>query len=98
MLIYDKSFYPNNIYPKINFLKIKSQLKNINYIYESDLIDCGSICIIENENYALSINSIGEINIYYNKEYKNKIQIIVDEIEQLFKSQIKNFSISKLKN
>ncbi|CCL00282.1 TPA: hypothetical protein JD074_15445 [Clostridioides difficile] len=98
MLIYDKSFYPNNIYPKINFLKIKSQLKNINYIYESDLIDCGSICIIENENYALSINSIGEISIYYNKEYKNKIQIIVDEIEQLFKSQIKNFSISKLKN
>ncbi|GMK81690.1 hypothetical protein JSCD7_00570 [Clostridioides difficile] len=98
MLIQEKSFYPNNIYPKINFLKIKSQLKNINYIYESDLIDCGSICIIENENYALSINSIGEINIYYNKEYKNKIQIIVDEIEQLFKSQIKNFSISKLKN
>ncbi|HBF0031418.1 hypothetical protein QQO69_07660 [Clostridioides difficile] len=94
----ENSFYPNNIFPSLDFTKIKAQLKNINYIYESDLIDCGSICIIENENYALSINSIGEINIYYNKEYKNKIQIIVDEIEQLFKSQVKNFSVSKFKN
>ncbi|MCC0636644.1 MULTISPECIES: hypothetical protein [unclassified Clostridioides] len=51
-LINDKSFYPNNIYPAIDFLKIKRQLKSI-YVYE---------------------------------------------IEQLFKSQVENFSISKLKN
>ncbi|HBG3351773.1 Uncharacterised protein [Clostridioides difficile] len=95
MLIYDKSFYPNNIYPKIDFLKIKRQLKSI---YKNDLSDCGSICIIERKGYSISINSIGEINIYYDSRYENKIQNVVDEIEQLFKSQVKNFSMSKFKN
>ncbi|MCC0657715.1 hypothetical protein IC175_14190 [Clostridioides sp. ES-S-0123-01] len=95
MLINDKSFYPNNIYPAIDFLKIKRQLKSI---YKNDLSDCGSICIIERKEYSISINSIGEINIYYDLEYENKIQSIVNEIEQLFKSQVENFSISKLKN
>ncbi|MCC0636853.1 MULTISPECIES: hypothetical protein [unclassified Clostridioides] len=95
MLINDKSFYPNNIYPAIDFLKIKRQLKSI---YKNDLSDCGSICIIERKEYSISINSIGEINIYYDLEHENKIQSIIDEIEQLFKSQVENFSISKLKN
>ncbi|EQK10415.1 TPA: hypothetical protein KOO12_002063 [Clostridioides difficile] len=95
MLINDKSFYPNNIYPAIDFLKIKRQLKSI---YKNDLSDCGSICIIERKEYSISINSIGEINIYYDSRYENKIQNVVDEIEQLFKSQVKNFSVSKFKN
>lgn len=47
---------------------------------------------------SISINSIGEINIYYDLKYENKIQNVVDEIEQLFKSQVEKFSISKLKN
>ncbi|MCW0761901.1 hypothetical protein OKR31_14335 [Clostridioides difficile] len=83
MLIQEKSFYPNNIYPKIDFLKIKRQLK---LIYKNDLSDCGSI------------NSIGEINIYYDSRYENKIQSIVGEIEQLFKYQVENFSVSKFKH
>ncbi|MCC0697757.1 hypothetical protein [Clostridioides sp. ES-S-0048-02] len=87
MLIHDKSFYPT-----IDFLKIKRQLKSI---YKNDLSDCGSICIIERKDYSISINSIGEINIYYDSRYENKIQSIVGEIEQLFKSQVKNFSVSK---
>ncbi|HBG7748022.1 hypothetical protein [Clostridioides difficile] len=95
MLINDKSFYPNNIYPAIDFLKIKRQLKSI---YKNDLSDCGSICIIERKDYSISINSIGEINIYYDSRYENKIQNVVDEIEQLFKSQVKNFSVSKFKH
>ncbi|MCC0632692.1 MULTISPECIES: hypothetical protein [unclassified Clostridioides] len=95
MLIYDKSFYPNNVYPAIDFPKIKRQLKSI---YKNDLSDCGSICIIERKEYSMSINSIGEINVYYDLEYENNIQSIVDEVEKLFKSQVKNFSISKLKN
>ncbi|KPI46120.1 hypothetical protein KW95_20370 [Clostridioides difficile] len=95
MLINDKSFYPNNIYPTIDFLKIKRQLKSI---YKNDLSDCGSICIIERKDYSISINSIGEINIYYDSRYENKIQNVVDEIEQLFKSQVKNFSVSKFKH
>ncbi|MGS5516319.1 hypothetical protein AB8L61_10085 [Clostridioides difficile] len=95
MLINDKSFYPNNIYPAIDFLKIKRQLKSI---YKNDLSDCGSICIIERKDYSISINSIGEINIYYDSRYENKIQSIVGEIEQLFKSQIKNFRVSKFKH
>ncbi|HBF2809185.1 TPA: hypothetical protein KN238_003887 [Clostridioides difficile] len=95
MLINDKSFYPNNIYPAIDFLKIKRQLKSI---YKNDLSDCGSICIIERKDYSISINSIGEINIYYDSRYENKIQNVVDEIEQLFKSQVKNFRVSKFKH
>ncbi|WP_143476989.1 hypothetical protein [Clostridioides difficile] len=95
MLIQEKSFYPNNIYPQIDFLKIKRQLKSI---YKNDLSDCGSICIIERKDYSISINSIGEINIYYDSRYENKIQNVVDEIEQLFKSQVKNFRVSKFKN
>ncbi|WP_227860981.1 hypothetical protein [Clostridioides sp. ES-W-0016-02] len=47
------------------------------------------------KDYSISINSIGEINIYYDSRYENKIQSIVGEIEQLFKSQVKNFSVSK---
>lgn len=95
MLMYDKSFYPNNIYPTIDFLKIKRQLKSI---YKNDLSDCGSICIIERKEYSISVTDIGEINVYYDLEYENKVQSVVDEIEQLFKSQVKNFSVSKLKN
>ncbi|ENY8602711.1 TPA: hypothetical protein KPF65_002916 [Clostridioides difficile] len=95
MLIQEKSFYPNNIYPQIDFLKIKRQLKSI---YNNSLSDCGSICIIERKDYSISINSIGEINIYYDSRYENKIQSIVGEIEQLFKSQVKNFSVSKFKH
>ncbi|MGO0904899.1 hypothetical protein ACTPC6_03910 [Clostridioides difficile] len=91
----NKSFYPNNIYPAIDFLKIKSQLKSI---YKNDLSDCGNICIIERKDYSISINSIGEINMYYDSKYENKMQNVVDEIKQLFKSQVKNFSISKFKN
>ncbi|UWD47379.1 hypothetical protein NYR90_12580 [Clostridioides difficile] len=95
MLIYDKSFYPNNVYPAIDFLKIKRQLKSI---YKNDLSDCGDICIIERKDYSISVNSIGEINVYYDLKYENNIQSIVDEIENLFKSQVKNFSVSKIKN
>ncbi|MCJ0407879.1 hypothetical protein JY794_14425 [Clostridioides difficile] len=95
MLIHDKSFYPNNIYPTIDFLKIKRQLKST---YKNDLSGCGSICIIERKDYSISINSIGEINIYYDLKYENKMQNVVDEIEQLFKSQVKNLSVSKFKN
>ncbi|HBF4082224.1 TPA: hypothetical protein KOG56_002962 [Clostridioides difficile] len=95
MMTCNKSFYPNNIYSVIDFLKIKRQLK---LIYKNDLSDCGSICIIERKGYSISINSIGEINIYYDSRYENKIQNVVDEIEQLFKSQVENFSVSKFKN
>ncbi|CZR99128.1 hypothetical protein CDFC105_70475 [Clostridioides difficile] len=95
MLIQEKSFYPNNIYPQIDFLKIKRQLKST---YKNDLSDCGSICIIERKDYSISINSIGEINIYYDSRYENKIQNVVDEIEQLFKFQVKNFRVSKFKH
>ncbi|MCC0720606.1 hypothetical protein [Clostridioides sp. ZZV14-6105] len=95
MLIQEKSFYPNNVYPAIDFLKIKRRLKSI---YKNDLSDCGSICIIERKEYSISVNSIGEINVYYDLKYENKIQNVVDEIEQLFKSQVKNFSVSKFKN
>lgn len=95
MLIYDTSFYPNNVYPAIDFLKIKRQLKST---YKNDLSDCGNICIIKRKDYSISVNSIGEINVYYDLEYENNIQSIVDEIENLFKSQVENFSISKIKN
>ncbi|WLD27694.1 hypothetical protein CDIFMA2_15760 [Clostridioides difficile] len=95
MLIQEKSFYPNNVYPAIDFLKIKRRLKSI---YKNDLSDCGSKCIIERKEYSISVNSIGEINVYYDLKYENKIQNVVDEIEQLFKSQVKNFSVSKFKN
>ncbi|MDL0163106.1 hypothetical protein [Clostridioides difficile] len=88
MLIYDKSFYPNNIYPTIDFLKIKKQLKST---YKNDLSDCGSICIIERKDYSISINSIGEVNIYYDSKLKQYIEDAVKDIELMFKSQIRSF-------
>ncbi|AXU27066.1 TPA: hypothetical protein ACKONR_003912 [Clostridioides difficile] len=88
MLIQEKSFYPNNIYLKIDFLKIKRQLKSI---YNNDLSDCGSICIIERKDYSLSVNSIGEVNIYYDLKFKQCVQDAIREIEGMFKSQIRSF-------
>ncbi|MCC0728761.1 hypothetical protein KGF36_08455 [Clostridioides sp. ZZV14-6009] len=88
MLIYDKSFYPNNVYPAIDFLKIKRQLK---LIYKNDLSDCGSICIIERKDYSISVNSIGEVNIYYDSKFKQCVQDVIKDIEGMFKSQIKSF-------
>ncbi|HGM3507136.1 TPA: hypothetical protein ACKOR7_001711 [Clostridioides difficile] len=88
MLIQEKSFYPNNIYLKINFLKIKEQLKSI---YKNDLSDCGSICIIERKDYSISVNSIGEVNIYYDSKFKQCAQDAVKDIELMFKSQIRSF-------
>ncbi|HBF5216147.1 hypothetical protein [Clostridioides difficile] len=88
MLIQEKSFYPNDIYPKIDFLNIKRQLKSI---YKNDLSDCGSICIIERKGYSLSVNSIGEVNIYYDLKFKQCVQDAVKDIELMFKSQIRSF-------
>ncbi|HGL5965260.1 TPA: hypothetical protein ACKFJN_003856 [Clostridioides difficile] len=87
MLIQEKSFYPNNIYPKIDFLKIKRQLKSI----YKNLSDCGSICIIERKDYSLSVNSIGEVNIYYDLKFKQCVQNAIRDIELMFKSQIRSF-------
>ncbi|HBG4840126.1 TPA: hypothetical protein KQF09_003251 [Clostridioides difficile] len=88
MLIQEKSFYPNNIYPQIDFLKIKRQLKSI---YKNDLSDCRSICIIERKGYSLSVNNIGEVNIYYDLKFKQCIQDAIRDIELMFKSQIRSF-------
>ncbi|HAU5115221.1 TPA: hypothetical protein JD080_18560, partial [Clostridioides difficile] len=60
--------------------------------------DFGNICIIEKEHYTISVNSIGEINVYYDLEYENKVYGIVEEIEKLFKSQVGKFSISTYRN
>lgn len=81
MFVYNKSFYFNDIFLRLDFLKIKKQLKLI----DNDLLDFGSICIIEKEYYIISVNSIGEINVYYDLEYENKVYRIVYEIEKLFK-------------
>ena len=94
MLVYNKSFYPNDIFPRLDFSKIKKQLKLI----DNDLSDFGSICIIEKEHYTISVNSIGEINVYYDLEYENKVYRIVYEIENSFKSQVGRFSISTYRN
>lgn len=94
MLVYNKSFYPNDIFPRLDFSKIKKQLKLI----DNDPSDFGSICIIEKEHYTISVNSIGEINVYYDLEYENKVYRIVYEIEKLFKSQVGRFSISTYRN
>ncbi|HBH0878305.1 TPA: hypothetical protein KR676_002005 [Clostridioides difficile] len=88
MLIQEKSFYPNNIYPAIDFLKIKKQLKST---YKNDLSDCGSICIIERKDYSMSVNSIGEVNIYYDSKFKQCVQGAIKDIELMFKSQIISF-------
>ncbi len=50
------------------------------------------------EHYTISVNSIGEINVYYDLEYENKVYRIVYEIEKLFKSQVGRFSISTYRN
>ncbi|HGM3506871.1 TPA: hypothetical protein ACKOR7_001442 [Clostridioides difficile] len=94
MLIHNKSFYPNDIFSRLDFSRIKSQLKLI----DNDLSDFGSICVIEKKHYTISVNSIGEINVYYDLEYENKVKRIVDEIEKLFKSQVRTFSISTYRN
>ncbi|MDO0426763.1 hypothetical protein KLN95_17635 [Clostridioides difficile] len=88
MLIQEKSFYPNNIYPKIDFLKIKRQLKSI---YNNSLSDCGSICIIERKDYSMSVNSLGEVIIYYDSKFKQCVQDAIRDIELMFKSQIRSF-------
>ncbi|HFL3270324.1 TPA: hypothetical protein ACG3I2_002332 [Clostridioides difficile] len=88
MLIQEKSFYPNNIYPQIDFLKIKRQLKSI---YKNDLSDCGSICIIERKDYSMSVNSLGEVIVYYDSKFKQCVQDAIRDIELMFKSQIRSF-------
>lgn len=88
MLIQEKSFYPNDIYPKIDFLNIKRQLKSI---YKNDLSDCGSICIIERKDYSMSVNSLGEVIIYYDSKFKQCVQDAIRDIELMFKSQIRSF-------
>ncbi|AVD34726.1 TPA: hypothetical protein JD074_14990 [Clostridioides difficile] len=94
MIVYNKNFYPNDIFSRLDFSKIKRQLKLI----DNELSDFGNICIIEKEHYTISVNSIGEINVYYDLEYENKVYGIVEEIEKLFKSQVGKFSISTYRN
>ncbi|HDJ1466726.1 TPA: hypothetical protein PPO51_002468 [Clostridioides difficile] len=92
MLIYNENFYPNDIFSRLDFSRIKGQLKSI---FKNKLSDCGSICIIEEENYTIGLSNTGEINVYYDLEHGDTIQDIINEIENLFKLQIGNFSIFK---
>ncbi|EMM3038802.1 TPA: hypothetical protein UON66_001557, partial [Clostridioides difficile] len=41
--------------------------------------------------YSLSVNSIGEVNIYYDLKFKQCVQDAVKDIELMFKSQIRSF-------
>lgn len=88
------SFYPNDIFPKLNFAKIKHDLKDLSLWQDSSLIeDFGSILIIENDSYYVTINNIGKIKIGYDCIDKTCIDEIVDNIEVIFKEQAQSFNI-----
>lgn len=88
------SFYPNDIFPRLNFTKIKNDLKDLSLWQHSSLIeDFGSILIIENDSYYVTINNIGKIQIGYDFIDTKYMNEIVNNIEIIFKEQAQSFNI-----
>lgn len=76
-------FSPSQLYPDLNFKLLKEYLYNkIN----GDIIDYGSIVVISNENYSVSINNIGKIIIFYNKLNQDFANYIASDMSKYLKA------------
>ncbi|HBH0545723.1 TPA: hypothetical protein KR391_003868, partial [Clostridioides difficile] len=43
------------------------------------------------KDYSMSVNSLGEVIIYYDSKFKQCVQDAIRDIELMFKSQIRSF-------
>jgi ureidoglycolate hydrolase len=85
------AFYPNHIYPSLNFNTIKKSFKDLS----NDYRDFGTIITIKNEELMISINNKGKTDIYYNNINDEALTSEVKKIESLFKEQIIDFKLEK---
>lgn len=86
----NKIFYPQTIYLNINFDLIKKNIKNIYTKCE----DFGSILAIYCDEYIISVNNIGKIEIFFDKELDYAIIMKeISSIEFIFKKYINDFKI-----
>lgn len=83
-------FYPKNIYTNIDFESIKKDIKKANEKYE----DYGSIIILDNLSWFLSINNLGKVQLFYDTIDEESIKNTVKNIEKIFKKQIDEFEIA----
>ncbi|WP_176345168.1 hypothetical protein [Priestia aryabhattai] len=88
---YSKELNPNNIYPSINFNKIKKQLKLISDTNEFK--DYGSLFLLKNHQFAVSVNKIGKVYVFYNDIEKDEYSHTLESIEHIFKTEASDFKI-----
>ena len=81
-----KIYNPKLIYYNIDFDSIKCHLKK----QYTDYRDYGKSLILLVKDCTISINNIGKIEVYYNKQYSYDI---IKNIEMLFKNQKSRFEL-----
>lgn len=82
-------FYPQNLYLNINFENVKNELKYNYKEYE----DYGSIISIFHNNFLMSVNSFGKIQVFYNAIDNKALVKGLNNVESIFQKQIKDFKI-----
>jgi len=82
-------FHPKEIYPNLNFTQIKSRLSLLTDNHE----DYGSLILLKHDDFAISINSIGKVILFYDVYNKQMINKTLNIIEDAFQEEVCRFEI-----
>ncbi|MCM3111694.1 hypothetical protein [Lederbergia lenta] len=88
------SLKPTNIYINLDFDSVKNKIKN-KYI---DFEDLDTVVLTRTKDYALSINNIGNVLILYDHLPIQKIEDVINFLEESFKASINSFTFDKIIN
>lgn len=86
-----KIYKPKKIYYNINFDNIKRYLR----VLYSNSKDYGSMFVIYTDNYTVSINDIGRIEIYYNKKEDYIADNTINKITNIFQNEKSEFRLTE---
>lgn len=89
MYVHNRVFQPSNLYYNINLQMVKNRLNK----EQMNFKDFGSIIIIKKQEYMMTLNNLGSIEIFYDKYDKNLFDTQVQKMEDILREQISDFKL-----
>ncbi|GED55187.1 hypothetical protein EDM54_02160 [Brevibacillus borstelensis] len=82
-------FYPHKTYIRLNFEAIKLSLMKLC----EEFIDYGSIFVLKEKDYWISVNDLGKVEFFYDQLSENQKINSIANIENVFRSYVDDFKI-----